>query len=210
MKTILVIHILAGFAALGAAGLAIVSTKGADFHRRAGRFYAGSMLIVGATALVLAVSNPNAFLFTIGLFSLYLVFTGWRAATIRDGRPRWADHTGGVVMALAGLAMLVWGALSLMDGDGGQPLILLLFGSIGLSMALADWRDWHLGPITGNGRITRHLGRMLGGTIATITAAGVVNLGQLPDLVVWLGPTGLIVPLIFWWSRRLNRTPAGN
>jgi hypothetical protein len=86
-----------------------------------------------------------------------------------------------------------------------KPVILLAFGSIGLTMALADWRDWARGPINGKVRIARHLGRMLGGTIATITAAGVVNLGFLPDLVVWLGPTALITPVIFWWTARVTR-----
>ena len=109
------------------------------------------------------------------------------------------------VVALAGLGMLGWGAQGIMAGSGAQPVILVAFGSIGLTMALADWRDWARGPVAGKARIARHLGRMLGGTIATITAAGVVNLGFLPDLVVWLGPTALITPVIFWWTARVTR-----
>lgn len=210
MQTILFAHILAGVAALGAAGLATASTKGGQLHRRCGRFYTAAVLVVGATALFLSVVNPDTFLFAIGVFSLYLVFTGWRAATVRDGRPYLADHVGGAAMALAGLVMLVWGAMGLMGGGGSQAVILLAFGSIGLSMALADWRDWQQGPISGTDRVARHLGRMLGGTVATITAAGVVNLGYLPDLLVWLGPTVLILPLIVWWSARLNRSPHRN
>jgi uncharacterized membrane protein len=205
IQLILILHILAGIAALAAAGVAIGSAKGGPLHRQVGKFYTIAMLVVGATALLLAVVHPNGFLFAVGLFSLYLVLTGWRAAVIRDGRPRSADHAGGAVMALAGLGMLGWGAHGLLSGTGAQPVILLAFGSIGLSMALADWRDWRRGPVTGKPRVARHLGRMLGGTIATITAAGVVNLGFLPDLVVWLGPTALITPAIFWWTARITR-----
>ena len=209
-QTLLLLHILSGTIALAAAGLAVGSTKGGRLHRRSGNIYTLAMLITGASALVLSIVNPNAFLFAVGVFSLYLVFTGWRAAMLRDGRPRLADHAGGGVMALAGVGMLGWGAQGLIAGTGAQPVILLVFGSIGLTFALMDWRDWARGPVTGKARIARHLGRMLGGTIATITAAGVVNLSFLPDLVVWLGPTVLITPLIFWWTARTMQgaTPA--
>lgn len=205
IQTILFLHILTGIVALVAAALAAGSAKGGGLHRHSGKAYALAMLFVSATALILAVAHPNAFLFAVGVFSLYLVFTGWRAAKLRDGRPRLTDHAGGALMVLAGLGMLGWGAQGLMADAGAQPVILLAFGSIGLTMALADWRDWRRGPITGKPRIARHLGRMLGGTIATITAAGVVNLGHLPALVVWLGPTVLITPMIFWWTARVMR-----
>lgn len=205
IQTTLFLHIFAGVAALAAAGVAVGSAKGGQLHRRAGNIYTLAMLIIGFSALMLAIADPNPFLFAVGIFSLYLVFTGWRAAMIRDGQPKLLDHAGGAVMALAGLGMLGWGAQGMLAGSDAQPVILLAFGSIGLTMALADWRDWARGPVTGKERIARHLGRMLGGTIATITAAGVVNLGFLPDLVVWLGPTALITPVIFWWTARVTR-----
>lgn len=206
-QMILFMHILAGVVALATAGVAVGSAKGGWLHRRAGNAYTVAMLAVGLSALMLAVVHPNPFLFAVGVFSLYLVFTGWRAAMLRDGRHRTLDHAGGAVMALAGLGMLGWGAQGVVAGSGAQPVILLAFGSIGLTMALVDWRDWARGPVTGKARIARHLGRMLGGTIATITAAGVVNLGFLPDLVVWLGPTALITPVIWWWTARVMRGP---
>jgi uncharacterized membrane protein len=203
IQIILFLHIAAGVAALASAGLAVGSAKGGGIHRVSGKAYTLAMLFVGLSALVMAVVNPNAFLFAIGVFSLYLVFTGWRAATVRDGRPRLVDHAGAAAMTLVGLVMFGWGAQGLLEGGGAQPVILLVFGSIGLTMSFVDWRDWPRGPITGKSRIARHLGRMLGATIATITAAGVVNLDQLPELVVWLGPTAILTPVIFWWTARV-------
>ena len=205
IQTTLFLHILAGVAALAAAGVAVGSAKGSLLHRRAGNIYTLAMLIVGLSALLLAVADPNSFLFAVGIFSLYLVFTGWRAAMVRDGQPRWPDYAGGTVMIAVGLFMMGYGLGGIAGGAGAQAAVLLAFGSIGLTMALADWRDWRRGPVTGKERIARHLGRMLGGTIATITAAGVVNMGFLPDLVVWLGPTALITPVIFWWTARVTR-----
>ena len=64
------------------------ASKGGRLHRRSGNIYTLAMLFVGLSALVLAVADPNPFLFAVGVFSLYLVFTGWRAAMVRDGRPR--------------------------------------------------------------------------------------------------------------------------
>ncbi|SER42669.1 hypothetical protein SAMN04490244_1016 [Tranquillimonas rosea] len=205
IQMILFLHIMAGIAALAAAGIAVGSAKGGRLHRGSGNIYTLAMAIVGISALVLALVHPNPFLFAVGVFSLYLVFTGWRAAVVRDGKPRRFDHAGGAVMTLSGLGMLGWGAQGVLMGKGAHPVILLVFGSIGLTLALSDWRDWARGPVAGKVRISRHLSRMLGGTIATITAAAVVNLAFLPDLLVWLGPTALITPLIFWWTARVTR-----
>lgn len=87
------------------------------------------------------------------------------------------------MIALARIGMLGWGTQGLLASEGAQSVILLAFSSIGLTMAVADWRDLARAPIAGTARIARHLGRMLSGTIAKITAAGVVNVGFQPDLM---------------------------
>ena len=204
----LFLHIVAGVTALLAAGAALGCAKGSAWHRRAGLTYVLAMLAVTLTTFGLVALRPNLFLFVIGLFSFYLVFSGWRAAAQRDGRPRWPDHLSSAAMALTGATMLEIGAVRLFTAGGAEPVILLVFGSIGLTLALSDWRDWRRGPITGKARIARHLTRMLAGTTATITAALVVNVSFLPPLVVWLGPTALITPLIFWWNARILRDAA--
>lgn len=207
---LLLIHIAAGVAALAAAGAALATRKGGQRHRRAGQVFVLAMLAVTLTTFALVALRPNLFLLLIGVFSFYLVFTGWRAGVLRDGRPRAPDHLAGAAMALAGASMLGLGAAGLggaggVGAAGSQPVILLAFGAIGLTMALSDWRQWQAGPVTGPVRIARHLTRMLAGSIAAITAAAVVNLGFLPDLVVWLGPTVLLTPLIVWWNGRILR-----
>lgn len=202
-QLILSFHILTGFIALASAGISVATVKGSLWHRRAGSIYVLAMLIVTLTTLALVAIRPNIFLLVIGIFSFYLVFTGWRSARVRDGRPRPVDHLAGAVMALTGLGMLGFGASGLLTSSGSQPILLLIFGSIGLVMSLSDWRDWRAGPIDGKARIARHLTRMLAGTIATLTAAVVVNATFLPTLVAWLGPTAVITPLMFWWNARV-------
>ncbi|MFC4350967.1 hypothetical protein ACFOW6_05370 [Fodinicurvata halophila] len=206
IELLLAPHILAGFVALGAAGVAVAAAKGSPLHRRSGNVYVLAMLVVTITTLGLVMLRPNAFLLGIGIFSFYFVFTGWRSAKQRDGRARAIDVSAAFLMAVTALAMAGWGLAGLLDSVGkDRSIILLVFAAIGLSMAISDLRDWRKGPITGKARIARHLTRMLGGSIATITAAVVVNLTFLPQLVGWLGPTALITPLIVWWNVRLLR-----
>jgi uncharacterized membrane protein len=57
IQTILFLHILAGVAALAAAGIAVGSAKGGRTHRRSGNIYTLAMLFVGVSALVLAVDR---------------------------------------------------------------------------------------------------------------------------------------------------------
>lgn len=199
---VLFFHIAAGFIALAMAGIALATRKGGVWHRRAGSLYVAAMFAVSLSTLWLVLVHPNNFLLAVGLFSFYLVFSGWRAARVRDGRPRWLDHVVGGLMAGAGVMMLARAIMGFMQDGGAQPWILAVFGSIGLSLALSDWRDWRRGPVTGKERIAKHLSRMLAGTIATVTAALVVNANFLPDLVTWLGPTALLTPVIFWWNAR--------
>lgn len=51
----------------------------------------------------------------------------------------------------------------------------------------------------------RHIARMLGGYIATVTAVSAVNLTMLPTIVRWLWPTVIGTPLIVVWIRRYQR-----
>lgn len=211
IELLLIPHIVSGFLALGAAGTAIAATKGARLHRRAGQIYVLAMLVVTLTALALVFVRPNAFLLGIAIFSFYFVFTGWRTVKLRDGKTGPVDVGGALLMAATALLMTGWSLQGLIDPDGSErSIILLVFGAIGLIMAISDLRQWRKGPLTGKKRIAHHLTRMLGGTIATITAALVVNLTFLPDLLGWLGPTAAITPLIFWWNARIlkPRTPA--
>ena len=205
----LALHVAAGCAALAAAAIALATAKGGALHRRAGRVYVAAMFAIGATTLLLVAIRPNLFLLTIGLFSVYLVFTGWRAGIVRDGRPRPLDRVATAAMLAVGLGMIVLGAARTIGDAGHQGPVLLVFGAIGLVLALGDLRIGAARPVTGKRRIARHLTRMLAGTIATVTAAAVVNIHFLPALAVWLGPTVLMTPVISWWNVRVFRGTAG-
>lgn len=204
----LVLHVAAGFAALVAGLVAMLSRKGGPAHIRAGRMFYGGMMVAGATACVLAYLRPNAFLFLIGVMSLYLVHAGRRA--VAAGAPDWRDHGAAIAMLLAGAVMVVLGALGVAGIEvlplpAGLAVVLVVFGGIGAALSAADLRAFRR-DLSWSDKVARHLQRMTGAYIATTTAFIVVNGSFLPPLVRWLGPTALLVPMIFWFTARLRRT----
>jgi hypothetical protein len=66
-----------------------------------------------------------------------------------------------------------------------------------------DFRSYRNKSAIGKQRIARHLTNMLAGTIAVITAVLVTNLSIEPVFILWILPTIIISPLIFWWNRKI-------
>ncbi|MCY4441263.1 MAG: hypothetical protein OXE53_13800 [Deltaproteobacteria bacterium] len=205
---LLVIHIAAGATALAAATVALLTVKGGPHHVRAGRVYAWAMTVICVTAVPLAIAGSDLLLGLVAVFSFYLVFAGWRFARNASGRPRGVDWAAVAVMGLTGLAMWGYGGALFLRGDS-QWVTMAVFGFIAVALSATDLR-YHRAPArAGRQRIARHLTNMLAGTIATVTAAVVVNVETRPEWLAWILPTLLITPLIAWWNRRVLRGGAG-
>ncbi|MFT4883054.1 MAG: putative membrane protein [Natronomonas sp.] len=203
----LLVHIAAGALALLAGLVAIVTTKGGSNHLRAGTVYALSMAVVVVTAVPLALVDENYFLFTIAVFSGYLVAAGYRALARKRPEPRVAapvDWTLHLTMVVFGVGMLVLGVYKFLSGDS-LGAVLLVFGGIGLALAVqALWRIYRP-PAERMAWLDRHITLMGGGYIATVTAAVTVNLTMVPPLARWLGPTAVGVPAILLAITRRQR-----
>ena len=191
-------------ALLGAAG-SIVSRLLAWAHRRHvvfGNFFMVGMLGVALTGLAITLVNPSLFLLSLALFILYLVVMGWRYAKARQGMQSALDK----ILAFAFFGMFGWmtsyGALVVMAGDG-IGWVLVVFGAIGMLQSIGDIMGAFGKPVTGKARIAAHLSRMMGGTIAVLTAFLLVQF-QSNSLFFWLGPTLAITPLIFFWGRKVR------
>ena len=87
-------------------------------------------------------------------------------------------------------------------------VVLVVFAAVGGALAFSDLYILRRRTYRGTLRIAVHLGRMLGGTIAALTAFTVVNVRIEPAFVPWLAPTVLLTPLIVYWVRRV--TPPGS
>ncbi len=204
-SVLMLVHIAAGFLSLASALLA-ASAKALGLPHRvhvlSGRTFVWGMLGICVTAIPLSLMRSQLLLFLVAVFSGYLALAGWREA-VRPRRPNaFVDRATPTVMLVAAAVMLGWGTLSMVGGDSGG-IVLLVFGMVGLVLAVGDLRRLAR-PATGAARIAQHMTHMLGATISVITAALVVNIRFDPDWVVWIAPTVLITPLIVVWSRKIR------
>ena len=202
---LLLAHALSGGLALAGAAGAIGSRLFGWAHRVhvvAGRLFTAGMLGVALTGLGITAVNPNLFLLAIAVFLLYLTVMGWRYAKARQGLGSALDKVLAVIFVALFVAMVGYGAWHVSAGRG-MGWVLVVFGGIGLLQSGGDLRGVFGTPVTGRLRIVAHLSRMLGGTIGVITAFLLVQL-QSNSIVVWLGPTALLTPLIFYWSARIR------
>ena len=166
------------------------------------------MLYVVVGALALSILRPNPFLFAIALFSGYLVWTGFRRARYKNSQLNKVDKF--TVLAGFVIVFLLIGYGSLVLISGKSIGIVLLFFGLGLIIfTVEDFMAIKKETYKSKFRIANHLQRMLGGTIATITAVLVQQIvpriqnTQIPELVVWIGPTLVLTPLITYWSKKI-------
>ena len=112
-------------------------------------------------------------------------------------------------MVLSGVIMLFLATNYFMNNNS-QYITLGVFGFIAISLGYADFRSYRKKYAIGEQRIARHLTNMLAGTIAVITAVLVTNIHIEPVFILWILPTIVITPLIFWWNRKILGTNKAN
>lgn len=201
---LLAAHIAGGSVALLVLAPVLVSAKGKGLHVRAGRAYVYGMTVALASAYPLAVLLPSPFLGGVALFSTYLVGSGWRwMRRDADATAAWGVR-GAVAMLVAAAGMVAVGSWQLVGGDG-LGVALLVFAGIGGTLALEDLRVLRGDRPERRRRMALHLGRMLGGAIATVTAVLVVNVTTDPVWLAWVAPSIVGSPLIAWWTTKVLR-----
>ena len=189
------LHILSGSIALLSGLLAMGSLKGANMHRFSGRCFFGSMCLLSFTALLMAIIHTNAFLAMLGIFAFYQTFGGYRVVRKKTVNPGPADNT----VLLAASVNTVLMAMSL------KP-VLMVFAALSAALITAEIRTI---ICIKRGKmpdrllyLRRHIGMMTGAYISALTAF-LVNIRPLGSSVwVWLLPTLVLLPLIFFWTRK--------
>ena len=194
------LHAFAGSVVLATMALALGSAKGGRSHRRAGRVFAGTMLVAVALAAPAIVTRSNVLLATLGPFSAWMAAAGWRAGRQRPYGPvdAWLVAAGAVSV----VCMLGLGLWSLASGVGLWPVPLVL-GVFGVLLVRGEAQRLKA-PDDRKARLRAHVGLMIGASIAATTAFAAVNLPGLgvPPLLIWLGPTVVGVLAIRRFSRR--------
>lgn len=208
---LLFLHILGGSTGLICGLLVFILKKGTHRHSNLGKVFILGMLLTGITSQLMAVIHPNAFLFMVGVFTLYQVGTGARAIYTKSYRAHHSiDRFLQFGMISAGIILIFLGVKRLLTGDF-FGIVFVVFAGIGLLMALQDLRSTAT-PHDKKAYLRKHLQRLGGGFIASATAFLVVNLRDLPDWLpawgLWLMPTIVISPLLFYYSRKHHTKPS--
>src|SRR5688572_28074925 len=76
--TFLTLHIIGGSLGLLTGTINLVRRKGDKNHKITGKVFSYAMLTAGVSSFVLSIIHPNYFLFMVGVFTVYLVGTGYR------------------------------------------------------------------------------------------------------------------------------------
>lgn len=171
-------------------------------HVICGQGFFWGMVGVFVTALPLSVMRESLFLLLVSIFSIYLAWSGYRYAKRRTGPIAMKDYLAAGAMIVAAVGMIVTGGMMVFGGDS-NGITLLVFGGLGFWLVAADVQVFRSGEYTGKDRIANHLGMMLGATIAAVTAFVVTNFRIDPMFVLWIAPTVVIFPLIFYWRNRV-------
>jgi hypothetical protein len=205
---LLPIHIAAGSLAILAGAVALYAAKGARLHRRSGMLFVYSMLVMSATAAVIASLQPNVMNALQGVLTFYLVTTG--LLTVRRPGSPWLDRAAFVVALSVGAAQMTFGFQALQSTAGRKfgypPALFFIFGSLALVAAAGDVRMMLAGRLDGARRLARHLWRM---SFAMFIATGSFFLGQakvipkpirIMPLLTLLALAPLLL-MIFWLVR---------
>jgi hypothetical protein len=171
------------------------------------------MLMAGFSALVLSIMHPNYFLFTVGVFTIYMVGSGQRYMyrnRHHRSSPYYIEWSLSSLMLIAGIVFIGIGILDLAKSNL-FGLVFLTFAFFGLLFVLQDFQNYKGKSKIANFRTVAHLQRMIGAFIAASTAFLVVNAqyfpSQIPGFIYWLLPTITLTPLIVKWSRRYAGAP---
>lgn len=198
---LIIFHAITGGIALLVGLVSLTVKKGSTLHKRAGIVFVYSMLLSAVSAIVVSTlpDHKSSFLLAIGLFSTYLIISGWRSLQFKKRGAKMWDWITSLSMALVGIGMIVVPIVETNDID----IILAVFGAIGLLLASRDITMYGKYKKLRKSWMALHLSKIVGAYIAAVTAFLVVN-GLLPGLWAWFTPTVIGSIYITYWNVKLS------
>lgn len=212
LKLSLFIHILAGASTLVTGPIAIFyNFRDPRKHRIVGKAFYYAMLIVSFSAIVGFLKQPEKVFFQmllgISLLVLAGIFRGVRSIFLMKGAQ--VNTFDWVYTGLLGITAVGMISMSIWHFWAGTMIALpILFGIFGWMAASDTWKNW---KIFNNPEALQrldwmhlHLSTMLGAFTASTTAFTVNAAHFLPWWAQWFGPTLLLVPLQFYFGRKVK------
>lgn len=202
ISVIIIIHASFGSIALLFGLFSILSKKGNKAHKKTGLVFYYSMLCSTFISLLISVlpKHENPFLFSIGVFSLYLVISGKRALKFKNKNSDLRfDRIIAFIMIITGVFMV------LIEPIFNQKIniVLTVFGILGCVLAIKDLMSFKDKVKLNQNWLKLHISKILGGYISSVTAFMVVN-QFLPNLFNWFLPTILGTAYIIYWNKKIK------
>ncbi|MGQ8366945.1 DUF2306 domain-containing protein [Glaciecola sp. 1036] len=173
------LHIFAGSIALLAGTISFLAKKGANTHRKAGKVFVISMVLMTLSGALLAFINDEMLNMVAGLVTFYLVCTAFVAARITTFKPNLTNLSLAFFGLLVGVYAVLTGFHALSQGiakiDGNPTQVIIVFGTISLLAALADTYLLKKQKLNNKARLVRHSWRI---GVAMFIAAASFFLGQ--------------------------------
>lgn len=200
-QCVITLHAILGAVALISGAIPLFTLKGGIRHKSMGKIFFWTMSMSILLALVIAIfpDHVNYFLFAIGLFSLYLLLTGYLVVNQFHKKQFALGKALSTCMIIIGLAMLFLP----LAFTGKINLILSIFGLAGVVLSMLDLRFFYSKNKEYKGMLQLHLSRIIGSYIAAWTAFIVVN-EFISGLLGWLAPSLVGTAFIFYWIKKSN------
>ncbi len=209
----IIIHVLAGIGALIFGALAIILKKNTPKHKPVGRFYFYCMTTIFVTGVFLSVCKGLLFLFFIAIFTYYSTIIAYRALRLKNlhngQKPALIDWIVEVIAGATFIGLIIFAVYYYIQHKDVNALIPLTFGTFGLWGVIKNTQRLLSKPKETLYWLKMHIGNMLGSYIGAITAF-VVNQAEhipLPQIVLWLGPAAILVPIIVVELKKVKTQP---
>ncbi len=161
------------------------------------------MLFSAISAINISVlpNHESPFLFSIGLFSTYFLFSGLRSLKFKQKEFELkTDKIIAYLITLIGISMILYPIIF----NSKPNIILTVFGTVGIVFGLRDLKLFQDTERIKKNWLRLHLGKMTGGYIAALSAFFVVN-QILPGIWNWFVPGIIGSVYITYWIIKLNK-----
>ena len=216
VQTILFLHIVSGFVGLVSGFAAMALRKGSRRHSLTGDVFTVSMLCLAAAGAYLGYEKNEVSNIAGGLFTFYLVATGWMTAHRRTRETNSFDYAALLLIFAVGASLMTLGfrtVLHLSVPTGSDATLYFIFGTASLLAMTGDLRMLTRGGLTGAPRLQRHVWRMC---VALFIAAISLFIARARRFPLFLQRAHLLFApglltlavMVYWLVRVRSRNPA--
>ena len=209
----IIIHIISGIGALISGAIAYALRKNTARHKPVGRIYFWCMTVIFITGVFLSFARGLLFFFYIAVFTYYSTIIAYRSLRLKNlhhhQKPLHIDWLIEIVAGLTFIGLIIFASTAYLRNGNAGAVIPFVFGCIGLWGVFTNIILFVKGPKETLYWYKKHIGNMMGSYIGGVTAFLVNQMEYIPlnPILLWLGPTVIIVPVIVMELKKIKSVP---